>query len=103
MLWFTDSKENLEKISQKIDKTLKQEYNMKINKPKTQILVCSKQQVNTNIIMDNIELETLKSFTYLRSKITYNRKSTMDINCRITQVKQVFNKKKKLFTTITIN
>lgn len=38
-----DSEENIERILQKIDNTLKQNYNMQINKTKKKILICSRQ------------------------------------------------------------
>jgi len=44
--------------------------------------------------MDQIKLETVNNFTFFGSKITYDGKSTVDINCRKTEAKQLFNKKK---------
>lgn len=37
----SDSEENLERMLINLDKTLKQDYYMKMNKTKTKILVCS--------------------------------------------------------------
>jgi len=37
---------------------------MNINKTKTKILVGSRQQVDTNIIMDGIKLENVNSYTH---------------------------------------
>jgi len=51
-----------------MNNTLKQEHYM--NKDKTMILIFSRQQVDTNIIMDSIKLEIVNSFTYLSSKVT---------------------------------
>lgn len=65
-----DSKDNLEKMLYKLYNTLKEEYNMMINKTKTQTLFCSRQQVGANIIVDTIKLETINSYTHLGSKIT---------------------------------
>lgn len=69
----------------------------------TKILVCSRQKLNTNITTNNIKLENVNSFPYLRNKITRDGKSTTDMNFRIAQAKLVFFKKKKLFITNTIN
>ena len=69
---------------------------MNINKTKTKILVGSRQQVDTNIIMDGIKLENVNSYTYLGSRVTSDGKSASDIRCRIGQAKQVFFKKNKL-------
>lgn len=76
---------------------------MKINMNKTKILVCNRQYINTNITINNITLERVNSFTYLGSKITNGRKSTMDIKSGIAQAKQVFFKKKKLFIKTTVS
>lgn len=48
-----DSEENLEKMLLNLDKTLKQDYNMKINMAKTKILVGSRQQLDTNTTINN--------------------------------------------------
>ncbi|VVC45686.1 Reverse transcriptase domain [Cinara cedri] len=98
-----DSEENLERMLQKMNNTLKQEYNMNINKTKIKILVGSRQQVDTNIIMDGIKLENINSYTYLGSRVMSNGKSATDFRCRIAQAKQAFFKKKKLLTRNVIN
>lgn len=41
---------------------------------------CNRQQVNTNIIMDNRTLENVTNFTYLGSKITNNGKSKTELS-----------------------
>lgn len=92
-----DSEENLKGMLPNLecfDKTVKQEYNMKINMTKTKILVCSRQYIKSNIRINNITLERVNNFTYLGSKVTSDRKSTTDINCKIAQTKQPFFKKK---------
>lgn len=53
-----------------MNNTLKQEYNININKTKTRILVGSKQKVNTNIVIDGIKLENINSYRYLGSRVT---------------------------------
>lgn len=72
---------------QKINNTLKQEYNMSINKKKTKILVGSRQQLDISIIMDGIKLENVNSYTHLGSRVTRDGKSALDIRCRIAQAK----------------
>lgn len=57
-----DSEEILERMFQKMNDTLKQEYNMNINKTKIKIPVGSRQQVDTNIIIDGIKLENENSY-----------------------------------------
>lgn len=79
------------------------EYKMKINKSKTKILICSKQELLSNITIENEKLETVQCFTYLGSKITHDGRSEMDINSRIAQAKQAFYKKKHLLTANTVS
>jgi len=69
---------------------LQKQYNMNVNKVMVKILACSRQQVDTNIIMDSKKLENINSYPYLGSKVTSDEKSATDINCRITESKQVF-------------
>jgi len=69
-----DSEENLGRMLQKMNNTLKQEHNMNINETKTKILVGSRQHVDNNIIMDGINLENVNSYTYLGSRVTSTRK-----------------------------
>lgn len=73
-----------------MNNTLKQEFNMNINKTKKTTLIGSKQQVDTIIIMNNIKLENINSFTYLGSGVTSNGKSVTDIKCREEQQNRCF-------------
>lgn len=79
------------------------EYKMKINKSKTKILICSKQELLSNITIENEKLETVQCFTYLGSKITHDGRSEIDIKSRIAQAKQAFYKKKHLLTANTVS
>lgn len=63
MLHFADniamianSVDNLKRMLLKLDKSLKYDYNMKINMAKTKILNFSRQQLDTNITINNIIL-----------------------------------------------
>jgi hypothetical protein len=76
---------------------------MKINKSKAIILLCSKQELFSNITIENEKQGTDQCFTYLGSKVRHDGKSEMDLKSRITQAKEVFNKKKYLFTTNTVS
>ncbi|CAI6362900.1 unnamed protein product [Macrosiphum euphorbiae] len=80
-----------------------EEYKMNINKSKTKILICSKQELLSNITIANEKLETVQCFTYLGSKITHDRRSEMDIKSRIAQEKQAFYHKKHLLTVNTVS
>lgn len=67
---------------------------MKINKTTIKILVCSRQEVNTNISVDNVKLGNVNSLTFSGRKVTSNGKIVTDIDCRIAHAKQVFFKNK---------
>lgn len=62
-----ECKANLTKMLKKMNDTLKK---LKINQRKTKILICNKQQIYANIVLDEILLGTIQSFTYPGSKIT---------------------------------
>lgn len=81
------------------DKTLKQDSNIETNKAKTKILVCSRQQTDTNITIGDIKLENVNSFTYLGRKITSDGESTTDLSCNVVRAKPVFFKEKNTLTT----
>lgn len=53
---------------------------MKINMNKIKILVYSRQYIVTNIKINISTLKKMNSFTYLRNKVTSDRKSTTNIN-----------------------
>lgn len=53
----------------KINDMLK-EYYMKLNQRKIKIFKCIKQQIYTNIALDEMLLEIVQIFTYMKSKIT---------------------------------
>ncbi|KAI5724481.1 hypothetical protein M8J77_003182 [Diaphorina citri] len=80
-----------------------EEYKMKINMSKTEILVCSKIPEIVNIKVGDAQIKQSKSFKYLGSTISENAKSTTDIKQRIAQAKSAFNKKKTLFCSKNIN
>ncbi|KAF0733289.1 Retrovirus-related Pol polyprotein LINE-1 [Aphis craccivora] len=82
-----ESEEALGNMLTKMNDSCK-EYNMKINKSKTKILICSKQELLSNITIENEKLETVQCFTYLGSKITHDERIEMDIKSRIAQAKQ---------------
>lgn len=97
-----ESEEALGNMLTKMNDSCK-EYKMKINKSKTKILICSKQESLSNITIENEKLETVQCYTYLGSKITHDGRSEMDIKSRIAQAKQAFYKKKHLLTANTVS
>lgn len=72
----TDSEVNLERMQLNLDKTLKENYNMKINIAKTKIFVYNRQQLSTNVKIKYVKRGNFSSFTYPGSKISSNRKNT---------------------------
>jgi len=59
---------------------------MKINKSKTNVLVCSRNEgTQTQITQGGETLEQVNEYKYLRSKITKDSRSTREIISRINQ------------------
>uniref|UniRef100_A0A8D8VGN7 Reverse transcriptase domain-containing protein n=1 Tax=Cacopsylla melanoneura TaxID=428564 RepID=A0A8D8VGN7_9HEMI len=79
------------------------EYKMKINMKKTEVLVCSKEPETVNILVNNEPIKQVKHFKYLGSTITENAKSLMDIKQRIGQAKTAFMKNKSILCSNNID
>jgi hypothetical protein len=58
---------NLKRASESLDDILKSNYKMKINREKTEFMVCSKYPENINIKMDDDALKKVQKFKYLGS------------------------------------
>ena len=81
---------------------------MKIIKNKTKVLVCKKErkkeQTRQECLKINQEnLEGVKEFRYLGSKITWDERSENEIKSRIAQAKMGFNSKQKLLCSSSIS
>jgi hypothetical protein len=79
-----------------------QEYNMKVNKKKTKILVCGREKVVADVRLKGERLEQVESFTYLGSTMTWDGRSTTDIKRRIAQAKTAFMAKRPLLCSKSI-
>ncbi|KAL4148794.1 hypothetical protein QTP88_002949 [Uroleucon formosanum] len=73
-------------------------FKLKINSKKTKVMVISKVITNTNITLNNEQLQQVKEFCYLGRLITDDNKSTKEIRRRITLAKHAFEKKRTLLT-----
>uniref|UniRef100_A0A8D8SQ06 Reverse transcriptase n=1 Tax=Cacopsylla melanoneura TaxID=428564 RepID=A0A8D8SQ06_9HEMI len=78
-------------------------YKMKINMKKTEILVCSKEKDEVNILVNNERIKQITIFKYLGSNITEDAKCTGDIKQRIVLAKIAFNKKKTLLCSNNVS
>lgn len=100
----TESEEDLQRILNKMDSIMDEEFSMKINTKKTKILVCCRSKENyTPVTLRNEVIKEVSEFNYLGSKITNDGRSCKDITSRIAQAKNAFNKKKGLFTSRNIS
>ena len=72
-------------------------YGMEMNVEKTKVMRISRQPLPVKIIIDQKQLENVKSCKYLGSILTNDGRCTCEIKCRI--AKAAFNKKKTLFTS----
>ena len=99
------NKKELEDALNGINQILIEEIKMKINKNKTKVLVCTKkEQTRQECIKINQEnLEGVKEFRYLGSKITWDGRSENEIKSRIAQAKMGFNSKQKLLCSSSIS
>jgi dephospho-CoA kinase len=69
---------------------------MKINRKKTEVMVCSKDYENINIKMDDDIVKQVTKFKYLGSIFTEDGKNEEDIIKRFKEAKVMFNNKKQL-------
>ena len=78
---------------------------MKINQNKTKVLGCTKKEQARQecIKIDQENLEGVKKFRYLGSKITRDKKSQKEIKSWIAQVKMGINSKQKLLCSSLIS
>jgi len=74
-------------------------YGMETNVEKTKVMRISRQSFSVKIMVDQKQLENVKSFKYLGSILTNDGRCTCEIKCRIAMAKVAFNKKRTLFTS----
>ncbi|KAI5738724.1 hypothetical protein M8J77_010460 [Diaphorina citri] len=97
------SEEELTEALEKMKNILNKDFNMKINKSKTKIMVVSLNERITNVQLENENLKQIKEFTYLGGKITQDGRCKREIESRIQQAKIAFNKKAKIFESPNID
>lgn len=101
MALLAESEEQLEQSLQELERIMKNEYNMKLNKKKTKVMICTKQD-NRNyrdIMVDGEAIQQVEQFPYLGSIITKDGRSKKEIIKRIQQAKRAFINKKNLLTS----
>ena len=86
---------NLKTALESLDDILKSNYKMKINRKKTEVVVCSKDSENINIKMDDNTLKEVPKFKYLSSIFIEDEKNKEDIIQQIKEAKVMFNNKKQ--------
>ena len=69
---------------------------MKINREKTEVMVCSKDPENINIKKDENAVKQVPKFKYLDSIFTEDGKTKEEIMQRIKEAKVMFNNRKQL-------
>jgi len=87
---------NLKRTLESLDDILKSSYKIKIERIKTEVMVCSKDFENINIKIDDNALKQMPKFKYIGSIITEDRKNKEDLRQRIKEAKVMFNNKKQL-------
>ena len=74
-------------------------YGMEINVEETKVMRISRQPFPVKIMIDQKQLENVKSFKCLGSILTNDGRCTCEIKCRIAMAKTAFNKKRVPFTS----
>jgi len=87
---------NLKRSLESLDDILKSNYKLKINRKKTEVMVCAKDPENINIKMDDDALKQVPKFKYVGSIFTEDGKNKEDIIQQINEAKVMFNTKKHL-------
>ncbi|KAI5718650.1 hypothetical protein M8J77_024598 [Diaphorina citri] len=98
----TENENDLQRILERMNTIMKTKYNMRMNRTKTKVLVCSRnteEQRPRPILIENEYIEIVKEYKYLGSLITSDGTSKKEIKSRIMQAKNAFNKKKNLLTS----
>jgi len=72
---------------------------MEMNMEKTKVMRISRQPFPVKIMIDQKQLENVKSLKYLGTILTNDGRCIYEIKCRIAMAKVAFNKKKALFTS----
>jgi len=100
----TENEEDLQNILTVMNSIFREEYNMKINKAKTKILVCSRNEAaRPNIKLDGEALKVVDEYKYLGSTITNDGRCVKEIKSRLQQARCAFQKKKNLLTSRNID
>lgn len=95
-----ETEQELNETLQDMEKTMRLEYNLKINKGKTKVMRCSREMnQGIYISINGQRIEEVSAFTYLGSKMTNDGRCKKDIISRINQAKRAFNAKKSLLTS----
>ena len=87
---------NLKRALEGLDDISERNYKMKINRKKTEVMVCSKDPENINDKMDDNTLKQVPKFKYLGSIFTEDGKNKEDIIQWINEAKVTFNNKKQI-------
>ena len=72
-------------------------YGMEMNVKKSKVMRISRQTLPAKIMIDQIQLENVKSFKYLGSILTNYGRCTCENKCRLAMAKAAFTKKRALF------
>lgn len=92
-------KRSLERALNTLHDILRNEYDMEINKVKTEVMICSKEPEIESVRLENSALKQVKRFKYLGSIISEDGKDREDIKRRIREAKAIFMSKRHLFSS----
>ena len=87
---FSTTPEGLNNLVQAVNKH-NSAYKLSINAAKTKIMELDKWQENTNIVIDNINVERVQSFQYLGAMFTTNGDGASNLKQRLAMAVQALN------------
>lgn len=101
----TECEQDIQKVLSTVDKTMEEDFTMKINKQQTKIMVAAEIELSGQGYNEIKRGDHSRSgrFNYQDSKITCDKRFNREIMNQIRQAKSSFNKKKNLLTSKTIS
>ena len=97
---FSTTPEGLNNLMQAVNKQ-SAAYKLSINYVKTKIMELDKWQENTNIVIDNINVERFQGFQYLGAMFTTNGDAVSNIKQRLAMAVQALNNMQYLWKSVS--
>lgn len=90
----TECEEHVQELLQKMDQILEKEYNIKISRKKTKVVVCITKKKVINVTLGGKKLKQARELCYLSSTITEGGRSRREIIKRLAKLRERFTVQK---------